>query len=313
MTSSTHEGAFEELQTRGFVVMPSFLEPAAVRALADAYQAQASSDNSNYQAKPIPPAVLAGIGDRFDWIERQVSQHTDIKIAAKTKHGIYFDTAKISFRWHQDHESYFIFQNHYNYLNCYMPVIKPVRDKSNVSIVPMDAIERRSPKLFDRIRGKGAAGFLPFKRFTVVTDENNGGFHGVLPYDLNEIGETPQLAPGDLLLMRGDMIHKTQDTDTKRVSASVRLTNPDGVTDLHHLARGGLTKMRMMVRNPKLYRSVFDAFGSAGTERMSSIDLMKSLGVKMKTAQPRPSSVSLLLDCMRVRLAARNGSMPRFG
>src|SRR5262249_14288199 len=157
-----------------------------------------------------------------------------------TKHGTYFATAKVSFRWHQDHDSYFVFQDHYNYLNCYIPIVKPVREKSNVSIIPMNALRERSPHVFARIRGRGASRFLPLRRFTIVTNDNTGGLHGVLPYDVNELAATPHLAAGDLLLLRGDMIHRTQDTDTDRVAASVRLTNLEGVTDIRHLARGGL-------------------------------------------------------------------------
>lgn len=44
-------------------------------------------------------------------------------------------------------------------------------------------------------------------------------------FDINDLKESPKLKSGDLLLMRGDLIHKTQDQNTKRIALSTRCIN----------------------------------------------------------------------------------------
>ena len=56
--------------------------------------------------------------------------------------------------------------------------------------------------------------------------------------------ETPELGPGDLLLLRVNTIHATQTTDDRRVAVSLRTCDPDTPIDWHRVA-GSPTPWRM--------------------------------------------------------------------
>ena len=63
----------------------------------------------------------------------------------------------------------------------------------------------------------GAGFFHDVAGGTLAVNEDRGAarFANVR---MEELAVTPHLAAGDLLLMRGDIVHRTQDTDTARVA-----------------------------------------------------------------------------------------------
>jgi hypothetical protein len=54
----------------------------------------------------------------------------------------------------------------------------------------------------------------------VFDDRDNSIF--VLPVDLDECSISPAISEKDLLIMRGDLIHKSQNLTENRLSLSVR-------------------------------------------------------------------------------------------
>ena len=48
--------------------------------------------------------------------------------------------------------------------------------------------------------------------------------------------ETPEVAPGDLLLLCLNTIHATQTTDDRRLAVSLRTCDPDTPIDWHRVA-----------------------------------------------------------------------------
>ena len=56
--------------------------------------------------------------------------------------------------------------------------------------------------------------------------------------------ETPEVGPGDLLLLRVNTIHATQTTDDRRVAVSLRTCDPETPIDWHRVA-GSPTPWRM--------------------------------------------------------------------
>src|SRR6185295_1132801 len=83
----------------------------------------------------------------------------------------------ISFSWHQDHESFFTIQNHYDYLNFYIPIVKPRKDKSNLSIVPFDVLERASARSFRKLVRGGATRFPRIRDKRMAFFDDSGCVH----------------------------------------------------------------------------------------------------------------------------------------
>ena len=68
--------------------------------------------------------------------------------------------------------------------------------------------------------------------------DDTGGAH-LVDKEFDRLAQTLELDPGDLLLLRGDMIHRTQDTETDRVSLSFRAGNAETAVHRARLADGG--------------------------------------------------------------------------
>jgi hypothetical protein len=58
--------------------------------------------------------------------------------------------------------------------------------------------------------------------------------------DFDALAVTPQLGEGDLLILRSDVIHKTQDATTQTVAASLRAVNSLSTLSRDELAKCGL-------------------------------------------------------------------------
>ncbi len=87
--------------------------------------------------------------------------------------------------------------------------------------------------------------------------------------NLDDLACTPQLDAGDLLLMRNDMFHRTQDNDTARVALSVRAAYSSAVVKRAQLANGGLAKAARMAKARRQFESMFRAFDEAGQDEMA--------------------------------------------
>jgi hypothetical protein len=243
---------FADLETRGYVHIPGFLAPDELQACRDDFTQQPVADNRNYGVSIVSDRAIARFQARVDAVMGLVRTRTNLQVDC-TLGGGYFATGRNkTFPWHQDYESFFSSQNHYDYLNFYIPVVKPVREKSNLTVVPFDALQRESPQAFQRVVRGGATRFVAVgdKQIAIAED---AGTTLVMPVDIERLAETPMLAAGDLLLMRGDVIHRTQDADTERVSLSLRVASTKTIIRRSRLADGPLAKVRTMVNNPPMY------------------------------------------------------------
>ena len=139
--------------------------------------------------------------------------------------------------WHLDHYSYYLNRDHTNWLICYMPIFKPSRHLANLAIVPTDVIKQHDPHLHQQIEGRGAMRFrcaepdtlewfklrFPDQLIKVGDwfaiddyDDASPGFK--LNIDLEAHKVVPELEVGDLLIMRADVIHRTNDAGSDRIS-----------------------------------------------------------------------------------------------
>ena len=206
------------LLTKGYHVIPGFLDAKEI----DGLVSDLENDRLAYLYNIGLPhtAAMTSLGLRLQGLLDELSASGEFT----PRHiGAYFATMKsLNLDWHQDHDSYFINQTHKHCLIIYIPIIKPDPRKSNLTIVPVDVLRSRAPEVWNSMEWKGASRMSYEDGTTTVTDDQNGGVHGELDFPLDEIAVSPELSVGDVLLTRGDMIHRTQDSDTDRVVLSFR-------------------------------------------------------------------------------------------
>lgn len=138
--------------------------------------------------------------------------------------------------WHLDHYSYYLGGDHTNYLICYLPVKKPDVQNCNVAVVPYDTLKKMDPNTYSKTQHRGAL------RFRCVESDTKPWFEMRFPNEVIEVGQwyaiddyypspgwkmtinlenemvVPKLAEKDLLIMRADVIHRTQNATTDRIS-----------------------------------------------------------------------------------------------
>lgn len=139
--------------------------------------------------------------------------------------------------WHLDHFSYYLHGDHTNWLICYMPILKPHKKLTNLAIVPRDVVELQDPNLHQKIRGRGAMRFRcvevdTFEWFQArfpelaiqvgdwfaIDDSDDSSMGFKLQMDLEAHKVVPELEPFDLLIMQADVIHRTNDAESDRIS-----------------------------------------------------------------------------------------------
>ena len=278
---------WNDLETRGFVHIRGFLAPQDLDSCRADYVNQPVDDsNRNNAISEASDRATARLERPVNELMALVNANTDIRVDCNLG-AYYFATTRGVFPWHQDYESYFISQNHYDYLNLFIPVMKPRADKSNLCLVPFDALKRESPKTFERVLGKGATMAYDLPDRQILFQADSGVAHVTL-VPLDRLAFTPQLEAGDLLILRGDIFHRTEDGDTDRVALSMRLGYSKTVVRRAKLADGGFAKMKTMSGNFKLYEPLFRAFDRAGRDELPWGELERF--VKEGNDQPRAGS-----------------------
>jgi len=139
--------------------------------------------------------------------------------------------------WHLDHFSYYLWGDHTNWLICYMPIFKPYKEFSNLAIIPTNVLELLDPHLHQKIQGRGAMRFrcaeadtldwftarFPEEKIEIgdwfaIDDYDDSSMGFKLQIDLEEHKIVPELELFDLLIMRADVIHRTSDAESDRIS-----------------------------------------------------------------------------------------------
>ena len=223
--------AWDELDRRGFLVVPGFLDEESRQLLAADFARGAPPTAYPYGFKLIGRAILAHVWPRISALLaelRAAGRHaTDVLSPLAQSHYITTGLVERTLVWHQDVDlDYTLTGDHVGSLNFWIPVLKPERERSNLCLVPFDELARRCPGETAALVGSGARRFFVEEGRTRVVrlDDDGPRDERTLAVSLEELAVTPALDAGDLLLVRGDVIHRTQDDATERLAASIRAT-----------------------------------------------------------------------------------------
>jgi len=248
----------------GYTVVPNFLNAEELELFRTDYTSNATTFG-HYGIKMVTRSVMDSVASNFTSMLSEIRQSTSIKADSIIYPQLYINNQKTSFDWHQEHESWYLEQESINHLNFYIPLHKESPHKSGISVIPMWVFKNQHDLLYN----KGARRFVPGERTKVIDDDAGEEFY--LDFDINKYSVTPNIMPGDLLLMRGDLIHKTQDTETERYSVSIRCTYGGKIISKSRLFSGCDTKMRYLENNSKLYNRVKNTFGDDEYIQLSKV------------------------------------------
>jgi hypothetical protein len=244
----------KDLETRGFILLKNIIPPSEIELLNKEYgnliKKSSTNNNYSYVRKSCVKNNIGTIIPQFITDSMHlISQETNINCDTLLE-GYYWPTGKNggAFPWHQDHEPYYMNELNYNYLNFYIMLRKDVPEYSNLALVPFDKLSENLRLLLER---RGGTQFGPGKniRERIVSlgpyDKKSFGNMGInlmdkydfimrdsmngevleLPINFDDIKYSPNLIAGDMLIIRGDVIHKTNDMLTERLAISLRCVN----------------------------------------------------------------------------------------
>jgi hypothetical protein len=160
---------------------------------------------------------------------------------------LYLQTPVISLPFHQDHDHFFLTEYNRTHLNYWIPLVKPSRTEAGLRLIPWDRLGEKSPRLFNLCRRSGASRLYSLRDAgTLYLSDWSGVHYHEENLEIEEVMETPEVGPGDLLLLRLNSIHATQTTDDRRLAVSLRTCDPETPIDWHRVA--GSPTMAMMQR-----------------------------------------------------------------
>jgi hypothetical protein len=292
MSTDIAHAPWQDLNTKGFVHVKGFLSAAERKYLYDDYLKNRPTQRTESNAYAYNVAVSwmamlrleSKIYHAASTVREATGLDADMSVSA-----IFWVIEKDieSLVWHQDHD-YYIFQQQRQYLNFFMPIVKGDLHHSNLCLVPLDQLRARAPAHYGRIEARGAQHFFPGSPGTPtsVTDDENGEEYQ-LPVDIEELKVTPELEAGDLLLLRGDVIHRTQDTETPRIAVSFRRTCSTAMIDMARLMSGSPAKQRMMARlasshTESMISPLFQCLSDLKVDRLTARQLMEHVRKSMK-------------------------------
>ena len=272
------------LEERGFCVIPDFLSRDEIDFLVEEFDACPDSEPAprtkhgarhlgdqpvdRRTASPAGPGQTAalrttavGRKETFQGIRPRMEAFAQGLTGAKAAlyQILYLQTPVTNLPVHQDHEHFFLTESNPTHLNYWIPLVKPSRAEAGLHVIPWDRLREQSPRLFNLSRHSGASKWLSLRDGGTVYISDWSGVHWVdEDFEIEEVMETPEVGPGDLLLLSLNTIHATQTTDDRRLAVSLRTCDPETRIDWHRVA--GSSTPAMMSHLAKQNRLSHPAF-----------------------------------------------------
>lgn len=261
-----HNINFKDLEDKGYIVISNFLNVSEIDELVQKFVKQVKQDTS--LTNPAKQVVYSNPTPEFlkdkclFWCDL-ISKKSNINVSSASGNIMFFANNRVITEWHQDHDSYFYLQNSF-YLNFWIPLIKTYPDKSGLKLIPHDRLVERDPEFFKKyVLGKGAVDYFEKDDDTTEVSCVDTGKKFSINFKINELEEIPSVMPGDAIIMRGDVIHKTQNRTDRtdfRVALSHIVYNEDLILSKEKFYTGSPKKQEYIEHNRKLYEKIIELF-----------------------------------------------------
>ena len=172
---------------------------------------------------------------------------------------LYTQTPATDLSCHQDHATFFLTEYNRTHLISWIPLVKPSRTEAGLHVIPWDRLREKSPRVFNLCRRSGASQLHSLRDGGTLYVSDWSGVHWhEEDLEVEDVMETPEVGPGDLLLLSHNTIHATQTTDDRRLAVTLRTCDPETPIDWHRVA-GSPTpaKMRALATQNVLTYPVF--------------------------------------------------------
>ena len=158
---------------------------------------------------------------------------------------LYLQTPVTSLPFHQDHDHFFLTEYNRTHLNYWIPLVKPSPTEAGLRVIPWDRLREKSLRVFNLCRRAGASRLFSLRDGgTLYSSDWSGVIWHEEDLEIEDVMETLEVGPGDLLLLSLNTIHATQTTDDRRLAVSLRTCDPETPIDWHRVA-GSPTPARM--------------------------------------------------------------------
>lgn len=267
------EGSWSDLGTRGALVLRGLLTPGELRRQQHLFEARPRGPSIAriYHATRAAPEAIAPIAGLVEGLLPELRATTRLTPTAINEFGSYFATTDVSLGWHTDSLSYYKHQSHRSYINFWIPLAKPDRARGGLSFIPMDRLARECPEIHAIVAGHGAAAWEP----GLFTGDAGGREIDVAtPVDPSALAESPALEPGDALVLRGDVLHRTQDRTPGRIALSIRAHDCAYPLERRRFFSMGARKYRrLMLERSRDLVALAALFTFGGRERLTVPEL----------------------------------------
>lgn len=268
--------SWSDFREKGFTVVPGFLSEEERGVLLDIYDGLQDDSVTNpggnaghkagyrstWLAGLRTADFLPKVAERIRNITADALPETGIDISHPYFEEMFFTTnssdwsRSMRFGWHQDVENHFFFQDLRNYLDFYLFLRKPDPRQAGITLVPWDSLRLQSPELYRLAKAeRSVLAFhdAPPSRMVAVDASTDANY--LLDYHLDQISCSPELRAGDLLLFAGDVIHRTQEHSSWRISLNINVhqDSAKGAVSFAEMLTGGATKYSFMAKNPGTY------------------------------------------------------------
>ena len=244
------------LEERGFCVIPEFLSRDEIDFLVADFEASTAQPDPKYKSRLGRKAAFQRIRPRMEAFAQGV---TGAKAALYQIQ--YHQTPVINLPFHQDHEQFLMTEYNRTHFNSWIPLVKPSRTEGGLHLIPFDRLDEKSPRLFNLCRRSGASRLCSLRDGgTLYLSDWSGVHYHEENLEIEDVMETPEVGPGDLLLLRVNTIHRTQTTEDRRLAVALRTCDPETPIDWHRVA-GSPTpwKMKQLADQNPLSFPVFQA------------------------------------------------------
>jgi len=273
---------FKDLETKGYCVLNNFLNESEIQFVLNDFNSATTGSNKNYKIKRPSLECVRSVYIKVSNLVNEISNTTDMNINMITDEYAFVDNQAINFKWHQEHEPFFTFQQLSNYAIFYMPIVKLQPNISGIDIIPFDELNRKVPEYVNLLKSNGARGFIASGNSTTVREDSIDSSFDI-PVNFEDIKVTPNIMPGDLVILRGNVIHRTQDSSTARVAFTVKFTDGNHPISKSVLLSGGPTKQRMINNNKLLYDRILSSM--IDKDHITAREVFGDTEVKLQTKQ----------------------------